>query len=398
MNLLRTDNKYTTISCLLVQLIFIYIFAIESKKLCLKMEMACRVCADRSPNHVDIFDSQDDEPSFAEMLKECMDCRIERGDALPKMICRRCVQATESAFQLKRTIEESHKHFMKMLGHSGEADDENVSICESLEANDWKLEEVELDVSCVKQESAVQELDAQFITKIRGVYKYDECIRKESISKLQELFSDDLPENEQHHLCEICGKSFSDVTLLKEHAMYHNDQERPYKCNYCPKAFNQRSNLQAHVRVHTGERPFQCSHCPKGFSHSHHLKDHLLSHTGERPHSCPQCPKAFHKRSNLQSHLRIHSGERPYVCPYCSKTFNHASNLEKHTRIHSGKRPYQCPHCPKSFTRRQHLKDHILVHTGERPYKCLSCSKDFKSNPGLRKHVCNPQQKTNSTP
>ncbi|ALC48665.1 CG17359 [Drosophila busckii] len=358
------------------------------------MDKTCRVCADRAPNLIRIFDSKDNKPSFAEMLNDCMNCLIERDDALPKMICPTCVQATENAFQLKRTIEESHKYFMLILGHNDEAEDGIVSICESLDSNDWILDEVELDLSSVKRERGVQEMDAQFQTKITGIYKYEERIKKEPKSKLQELFSDDFPANEKRHLCEICGKSFSDATLLEEHSMYHGEDDRPYKCSYCPKTFHRRSHLQVHVRTHKGERPFQCSLCPKVFTYNHHLKDHLLTHTGERSHICTQCPKSFFKRSNLQSHMRVHSGERPFVCPDCSKTFNHASNLEKHTRIHSDKRPYPCPHCTKSFTRRQHLEDHVLVHTGERPYKCLSCSKEFKSNPGFRKHVCNPQHKT----
>ena len=49
--------------------------------------------------------------------------------------------------------------------------------------------------------------------------------------------------------------------------------------------------------------------------------------------NCKFCDKGFVKPSQLERHMRIHTGERPFKCNECAKTFNQKGTMLIHIAV-----------------------------------------------------------------
>lgn len=74
---------------------------------------------------------------------------------------------------------------------------------------------------------------------------------------------------------------------------------------------------------------------------------------------CKICYRTVSGRSNLAAHLRIHSNQRPYKCKYCNYRFKQLSHVKNHERLHSGETPWQCSLCGKKFHQKSNLDYHM---------------------------------------
>ncbi|XP_055304819.1 zinc finger protein OZF-like [Sitodiplosis mosellana] len=136
--------------------------------------------------------------------------------------------------------------------------------------------------------------------------------------------------------CYVCDKLFG---LLKFYLMDHmrtHSGETPFECQHCSKQFKQEGGLRKHMRSHTKKLPFKCSICHQGFSKQTQCKVHERN-CNQRCYECHLCKRFFDsKKTNLEHHMRIHSGMKPFQCELCWSKFSQKSNLKAHVgRVHS---------------------------------------------------------------
>ncbi|KAJ2940196.1 hypothetical protein O0L34_g11762 [Tuta absoluta] len=133
-------------------------------------------------------------------------------------------------------------------------------------------------------------------------------------------------------ICETCGKAFSNRTLLNMHQTMHTG-ERKYHCAHCGFRCTQKQNLISHIRTHTKERPFQCDMCPARWTTQSSLQRHRRSHFGIKLHKChyDNCDKKFAYPVSLKEHIAInHEGTASYPCTFCGQVYLRKGHLRKH--------------------------------------------------------------------
>ncbi|QSZ29028.1 hypothetical protein DSL72_003538 [Monilinia vaccinii-corymbosi] len=86
------------------------------------------------------------------------------------------------------------------------------------------------------------------------------------------------------HRCEVCSKTFTRGTTLREHARTHTN-ERPYKCSKCEKRFARLKDCRRHELLHVSDEKFHCGSCyyggcHQGFARMDALRKHLKSGKG----------------------------------------------------------------------------------------------------------------------
>jgi hypothetical protein len=120
---------------------------------------------------------------------------------------------------------------------------------------------------------------------------------------------------------------------------------------------------------------------------------HIKRHLAQDGYTCPTCSHQFASMTNLQRHLRIHTGEigkeiKCLQCDYKASTITHVKRHMAHKHL---ERALPCPHCSFMGATNAELKIHMarkhLELTGKNPlflpkylkkdYQCNLCKEQY---------------------
>ncbi|XP_062906495.1 PR domain zinc finger protein 15 isoform X3 [Mobula hypostoma] len=230
--------------------------------------------------------------------------------------------------------------------------------------------------------------------------------------------------------CPVCGKVFSCRSNMNKHLLTHGDKK--YTCEICGRKFYRVDVLRDHTHVHfkdialmneqqreqfisklgiaaeetedtsdgLGEpipHKYSCKKCQATFAKGSQYLKHLMEIHKEKGYGCAICNRRFALKATYHAHMVIHREELPdsdpnvqkyiHPCDICGRIFNSTGNLERHKIIHTGVKSHTCEQCGKSFARRDMLKEHMRVHDNVRDYLCAECGKGMKTKHALRHHM-----------
>ena len=285
------------------------------------------------------------------------------------------------------------------IGHEVKIEIRNDEVEYEIEPMKETRNDISIDMSnahicdvCKKVFSSLSVLKAHKKLHIGEGFSCDLCdkqfARRYDMNRHRKIHSKD-----KRLSCGKCRKTFTTQLEMSEHLSTHLNDEKKFSCQFCGVAYAEQNNLMRHKKLHSEDKPFVCVNCGIDFLNYENLTSHMrFQHTEdeERPFSCRFCGSAFSDKFGLARHERIHTGEKPYSCNICGKTFNDHGNRNKHLKIHADllqdEKKLSCDICEEAFARTADLNNHMKTHASDKPYSCELCQKSYFSNKALTEH------------
>ncbi|KAG7199544.1 hypothetical protein KM043_014155 [Ampulex compressa] len=292
--------------------------------------------------------------------------------------------------KLKKSTEK--KENQRTCNDMMDDDDDDNSDFES--GLDWPMDNHEC-TTCKKKYSTKKSLLRHQLLHEEPNFECDICnvkfYRKDKLKAHYDKCSEKNPD--QVRKCNICGDSFENNEILREHRAKHvtegilteedlrdieprPEEKKPgekigrkrrtdivgLECTECNKQYTSRKGLLRHIQVHEGKK-YLCDICPKKFYRREHLKIHVAKHNMIKPYKCSRCTKRFIKEEQLTNHLSKHDrtfkknketdSSKRFLCEICSKSFTQSTTLIAHLRAHNGIKPYVCENRTQTLTQVQ---------------------------------------------
>ncbi|KAM7363783.1 serendipity locus protein delta-like [Cochliomyia hominivorax] len=135
--------------------------------------------------------------------------------------------------------------------------------------------------------------------------------------------------------CNVCSFSHRNEDYVMLHMNIHEGKNEN-QCRFCNKEFTTKISTIRHMEVHMDTKKYQCDKCGLCFSQTTVLYNHKLQHEAEeKPLRCEICNQIFKTKRTFRHHMVTHQADRPrYSCEFCGKTFTEKYTLKVHKRSH----------------------------------------------------------------
>lgn len=316
-------------------------------------------------------------------------------------ICRICVKKQDSLYPLfnKRNgitaYEKLNKIGVKIIVDDGRP----CCICSEC------LTELDITLSFLEKcEKSNEILTGELTQKLQ--YSTHDCNTHESNSEnnhlviLQEENIDNTFDEEVKNIDVVSLEKLKCSKCGSKRRCKHWTPPTTHTCPHCQKIFTRKFNFKLHLKRHNGDWEWSCCVCGARTVSRWLAERHCTPRT-RRQCPVPGCNKTYTTNTNLNTHLRMHSGERPFACSACDKKFSSKKTLNDHIRIHTGALPYICPVCGKRF-RTNKLSAHMSTHSARLPrtrhpaplasrtepaHVCSHCPARYQHKQSLNKHI-----------